>query len=406
MEGAFLRFLIFVCGFTSSRSSNLFPYWNQEVGVIPVSVGKGTEGPVIRIWEGIPEEKRVDKRCLLVGKGISCGNSTCERFWGRKFEEGVHVECDFEEFRPRESEIPTFIDKELPASRVFDLRSAPGIGKDPKGVFGPLRVCYCLGRDSSEGLILSPPTSSDFGGWRLEIFPDGLEVPRLYPFNRFIVDVRVLLNPGWNLEFGLKSSLSAKIASFSVASLKKDSLCQGFPEEEALKVLQPTGSASGNGLLLQSFSWNPNNDLEGQKFDYKFPVNHLSTAHYYICFYHHHNSRSGHNIGSVYFRLSSEDGIRAFSLLLLILIFTPLIMLSLYIVIGSKHKTSIEKLQGYILFENRSQRSSMDCLATALFSGTLVFYSGCSWELLRFTTKLSLSKQIHSTYSMFHQIDW
>ncbi|OII73948.1 uncharacterized protein cubi_02750 [Cryptosporidium ubiquitum] len=349
--------------------ARLFPYRNPQVGVIPVSVGSGHGNYVVRIWEESVtsdwKRAREERReCLVMGRGISCGDSDCKKYM--KSEKGVAKVCNYNEFRPENRWIPSFIDVDLPICKVFNLRNAEGIENTlTESLFNSPRACLCFGEEKSENYkILSPPISGDkSGGWRFELFQDEMEVPKIYPFSRFIVDVRVLVNPGWNFEFVLSSSsLHINKAAFSIVSLKKDYLCQGFPEDESLQILQPTSLASKGSQLIQTYSWNPrklNTNIKDNLFDYKFPVNQLTTTHYYICHYYHYNSNSGNLLGSVYFRLNPEDATQTFSLLLLIIIFTPLVLFSIYIIISSKYKTNIEKLQGYILFEDRNQVSSL-----------------------------------------------
>lgn len=352
-----VQFGVVTCG-----EEQLFPYRNPYIGVIPVSVGNGSKDSVIRIWEESVEPRGTSSReekeeCLVIGRGIGCGDLDCrDHLAGSR---GVARICKYGEFRPDNKKIPSFIDEDLPTCRIFDLRDVSGVGDIlSEGLFSSPRACLCSEEGRSGTFrVLSPSVSADDrGGWRLEVFRNELEVPKIHPFNRFIVDVRVMVNPGWNLEFTLSSSLQLRKAALSVVSLKKDRLCQGFPEDESLQILQPVSLESKGSQVLQTYSWNPNKSGDGL-FDYKFPANQQTTTHYYICHYHHHNSNSGHLIGNIYFRLNPEDAIQTFSVILLVIIFTPLALFVIYIVISSKHKTSIDKLQGYILLENRSQVS-------------------------------------------------
>ncbi|KAJ1609538.1 signal peptide and transmembrane domain-containing protein [Cryptosporidium canis] len=350
----------------------LFPYRTPQVGVIPVSVGAEHRDSLIRIWEEsvTPSGGGIErKECLVVGNGISCGDMECRGYLTRS--KDVVKICNYTEFSPDNRWIPSFIDEDLPMCKVFNLSSVPEIKSVlSEGLFNSPRACLCSKESGNGNLkVLSPSSSGDtHGGWRLELFQDDLEIPNIYPFNRFIVDVRVLVNPGWNLEFILSSSLKINKAVFSIVSLKKDDLCQGFPEDGSLQILQPTNLDSKGDQLIQTYLWNPKRSYSNSKddsFDYQFPANQLTTTHYYICYYHHQNSNSGHLLGSVYFRLNPEDAAQTFSLLLLAIIFAPLVLFSIYIVISSKHKTSIDKLQGYVLFENRSQVSLRSTLFTS-----------------------------------------
>ncbi|KAH8582384.1 uncharacterized protein ELE39_001040 [Cryptosporidium sp. chipmunk genotype I] len=353
---------------TADRSPGLFLYRNPKVGVIPVSVGSGSGDLIVRIWEesvrseweGAGEEGR--RECLIIGRGVSCGDSDCKRYM--KDEQGVARVCNYKEFTPENKWIPSFIDSDLPTCRVFDLGNINGIRNTlSESLFNSPRACLCTGGNKSENFkILSPSVSGDdVGGWRFEVFKDNMEVPKIYPFDRFIVDVRVLVNPGWDFEFVLStSSLQINKVAFSIVSLKKNYLCHGFPEDESLQILQPTSLTSKGGQLIQTYSWSPSkssNHIKGDLFDYKFPVNQLTTTHYYLCYYHHYNTDSGHLLGNVYFRLNPEDATQTFSLLLLIIIFTPLTFFLIHIIISSKYKTNIEQLQGYVLFEDRNQVS-------------------------------------------------
>ncbi|TRY50472.1 Uncharacterized protein CTYZ_00000667 [Cryptosporidium tyzzeri] len=359
-----------VFGITGDESSVLFPYRNPKVGVIPISVGNEPGDLIVRIWEEnvrLEWERSKEERrgeCLIIGKGVSCGDFDCKKYMND--EQGVAKVCNYLEFTPENKWIPSFIDEDLPICRIFNLGNIVGIRNTlSEYLFNSPRACLCNGEKKSENFkILSPSVSGDdIGGWKFEIFKDNMEIPKIYPFNRFIVDVRVLVNPGWNLEFVLSSSsLQISKAAFSIVSLKKDYLCQGFPEDESLKILQPTKLSSKGSHIIQTYSWSPSKSnvyLKDGYFDYKFPVNHQTTTHYYLCYYHHYNSNSGHLLGNVYFRLNPEDATQTFSLILLIIIFTPLILFSIHIIISSKFKTSIEKLQGYILFEDRNKVSSL-----------------------------------------------
>lgn len=345
----------------------LFPYRSPKVGVIPISIGNGPGDFIIRIWEenvttewGRSGKER--KECLVIGNGIKCKDSECKNYMKNRQE--IAKVCNYKEFRPDNKWIPSFIDKDLPICKVFSLKNVQGIKNTlSESIFNSPRACLCSEEKKSENSkIINPFVSGDEnGGWKFELFQDEMEVPKIYPFNRFIVDVRVLVDPGWKFEFALFSnSLQLNKAAFSIVSLKKDYLCQGFPEDESLQILQPKSLYSKGDQLIQTYLWNPRNfngHLKGGSFDYKFPVNQLTTTHYYICYYHHYNTNSGHLLGNVYFRLNSEDATRTFSLLLLMIIFTPLVLFSIHIIISSKYKTSIEKLQGYVLFEDRNQVS-------------------------------------------------
>lgn len=349
-------------GVVTYGGQNLFPYRNPQVGVIPVSVRSGRRNSTIRIWEERVEpheasskEKKDD--CLVIGRGIGCGDLNCRGYLAD--DRGVARFCRYMEFRPDNKWIPSFIDEDLPICKVFNLGDVPEMGSIlSEGLFSSPSACLCSKENRSNTFrVLSPSISADdSGGWRLEVFQDEMEIPKIHPFNRFIVDVRVLVSPGWNLEFVLSSSLQLRKAVFSIVSLKKDRLCQGFPEDESLQILQPVSFVSKGGQILQTYSWNPKKN-GSYLFDYKFPASQQTTTHYYICHYHHYNLNSGHLLGCVYFRLNPEDATQTFSLLLLVIIFTPLVLFTLYIVISSKYKTSIERLQGYILLENRNKVS-------------------------------------------------
>ncbi|KAK6588605.1 hypothetical protein RS030_3458 [Cryptosporidium xiaoi] len=352
---------LLVCG------SNLFLYTSREIGLIPVDLDG--DNIYVRIWEedlkiGVQSDE-INDECLYIGKDLNCDNLMCGDSNNIEYKnKNINRVCNFKIFKPKELNIPTFIESDFPLCKIYNLEDVAEFKNEARNFYhNNLNVCKCLGKNNTK--IFSPQMLSNNSninaGWKLDVIERTNVIPEIYPSNRYIINVRVLVNPGWNFEFALiYKSTNNKLNdhSYSIISFKKDINCYGFPEDESLKIIQSFVFFKYNNYFYQKFSWkSPNLNENTNKFDFKYPINELATTHYYICYYPHYNLNSGHNLGSIYFRLDPEDAAKTFSLFVLIASITPMVIFFLYIIIGTKHKTSIDKLQGFILLENRNNVS-------------------------------------------------
>ncbi|KAH8738771.1 hypothetical protein FG386_000562 [Cryptosporidium ryanae] len=336
---------------------------NREIGLIPVNI-KG-DGVYVRIWEenlrNNESNGRVSNECLYIGANLDCSKLMCRDLNNGINDKNINEICKFETFKLKELDIPTFIETDFPLCRIYNLKDAADFGDIIRNLHNNnVNICKCLGEEDTK--LFSPQMGNkkgnNSGGWKLEVIESAYNIPEIYPSNRYIINVRVLIDPGWNFEFALVyKNLSGKLSdySYSVVSFKKDINCYGFPEEESLKTLQSFVFFKDNSYIYQKFTWkSPSLNGDSNILNLKYPVNELATTHYYICYYPHYNSNSGHNIGSIYFRLDPEDAAKTFSLLIFIASIAPMLVFFIYIIIGAKHKTNINKLQGFILLENRN----------------------------------------------------
>ena len=350
---------ILVCG------ADLFPYKNKEIGTIPIDID--SDDIYMRIWEenlhengGTEEEYN---ECIYIGANLDCDNLKCaELNMSNKYTDNTYKICDFEVFKQKELRIPTFIDSDLPLCRVYNLKDVPGIRDKSTGNASFMSVCKCITSSNMNLKLFSPQMKTNGRGWKLDIIENSRMIPKIYPSSRYIINVRVLTNPGWDFEFILMyKNMDFKLNQYSrsVISFKKDPNCYGFPEDESLNVLQSFNFVKDDNFVYQKFSWKSRNIRDGnQKLNLKNPVNEFATTHYYICYYNHYNAKSGYNLGSIYFRLDPKDAAKTFSLLLCLVSLVPMLIFFAYVIINSKYKVNINKLQGFILLENRSHVSS------------------------------------------------
>ncbi|KAL7066758.1 hypothetical protein ACR3K2_27690 [Cryptosporidium serpentis] len=346
--------IIFIYLANYALADVLLAPFNNFQGKIPLSLQD--KELYIRFWEYYENEKNYNNKnvCLIIGNKLECNNKICNGIHYNNHMKVCNSSFGLEPIL--NISIPSFINKYDGTPRIFI------IDKEQISLFNSiyknLTICRCPIISNIDEI--SPAISRSSNGWKLEIIDEtsnNLFIPKIGIENRFIVDTRVLINPGWNLEFTLEGSKKQGFTLYSLISLKKDPNCFGFPEYNSLYIITPIQRMDyiNDDHLILLFKWEVKRFNDSNIFDYIFPVNSNSTTHYYLCYYKHYNNFVGQKIGTVYFRLDPIDSARSFSLVIFFIICLPIVFVGLFICINTKHKTNREQLQRLIIWKHREQ---------------------------------------------------